>query len=90
MGVSIHIDKIIDTYRYRKEEERYSCCVSMEEIAENDYNLNISRYVSTAIPEPEIDLGAVHGELQALEEKIQSATAKHNAYLKELGLPPLP
>lgn len=85
-----HIDRIIDTYQFRREEERYSRRVSMEEIAENDYNLNISRYVSTAVPEPEIDLAAVHQELQSLEDKIQAAADKHNAFLKELGLPPLP
>jgi type I restriction enzyme M protein len=62
----------------------------MEEIDENDHNLNISRYISTAEPEPEIDLSAVHGELQALEDRIVNATAAHNAFLEELGLPPLP
>ena len=51
-----HIKKIVDTYQFRTEEERYSRCVSMEEISENGYNLNISRYVSTAMPEKEIDL----------------------------------
>ena len=86
-----HIAKIIDTYQYRKEEDRYSRCVSIEEIVEKyDYNLNISRYVSTAVSEEEIDLGAVHGELQKLEEKIVAAKNKHNEFLKELGLPPLP
>jgi len=85
-----HIDKIIDTYQYRTEEKRYSRRVSMEEIAENDYNLNISRYISTALPEPKIDLGAAHGNLLTLEDKIETAANKHNQYLKELGLPPLP
>lgn len=86
-----HIEKIIDTYQYRKEEERYSRLVSLEEIEEkNDFNLNISRYVSTAVPEPEIDLGAVHGTLVDLEKKISAATKKHNEFLKELGLPELP
>ena len=85
-----HIDKIISTYRFRREEERYSRRVSMEEIAANGYNLNISRYISTALPEEEIDLAAVHGELTALEQKIATAAAKHNEFLKELGLPPLP
>ena len=42
-----HTDKIINTYQYRKEEDRYSKRVSLEEIEQNDYNLNISRYVST-------------------------------------------
>ena len=86
-----HIDKIVSTYQFRNEEDRYSRRVSLEEIAEkHDYNLNISRYISTAVPEEEIDLGAVHEELLALEEKIVAATNKHNAFLKELGLPPLP
>ncbi len=85
-----HIEKIVKAYRYRKEEERYSRRVPMEEIEENDYNLNISRYVSTAKPEPRVDLIATNKELIDLEETIVSATAKHNRFLKELGLPLLP
>jgi type I restriction enzyme M protein len=84
------IEKIISAYQYRKEEERYSRRVSMEEIASNEYNLNISRYISTAKPEEEIDLKAVHSELVVLEKKIVDATTKHNEFLKELGLPLLP
>jgi len=85
-----HIRKIIDTYQHRKEEERYARRVTMAEIEENDYNLNISRYVSTAVPEPEIDLKATHEELVEAEKEIKAAKDKHNAFLKELGLPPLP
>ena len=85
-----HIAKIIDTYQFRKEEERYSKRISMERIAEEGYNLNISRYISTAISESEIDLAATHGELVDIEGAIQKATAKHNEFLKELGLPELP
>lgn len=85
-----HIDKIIDTYQFRKEEERYSRRVSMEKIKANGYNLNISRYVSTAIAEKEVDLAEVNRELLALEDKIVAAKNKHNEFLKELGLPPLP
>ncbi|MGK7344323.1 MAG: type I restriction-modification system subunit M [Candidatus Nitrospinota bacterium M3_3B_026] len=85
-----HIDKIIDTYQHRKEEELYARRVEMEEIKENDYNLNISRYVSTAKPEPEIDLKATHAELVEAEKEIKAAKDKHNAFLEELGLPPLP
>ena len=62
----------------------------MDEIEKNDFNLNISRYVSTAQPEEEIDLAAVHAELVALEQKIGQATQRHNEFLKELGLPLLP
>ncbi|MFY7829805.1 MAG: type I restriction-modification system subunit M [Flectobacillus sp.] len=82
-----HIDKIIATYQYRTEEERYARRVSLEEIEQNGYNLNISRYVSTAIAEETIDLQAVHQELVSLEQKAQEARAKHNQFLKELGLP---
>jgi type I restriction enzyme M protein len=81
------IDKIVDTYQYRKEEERYARRVSMEEIEKNDYNLNISRYVSTARPEPEIDLAAVHAQLRDIEKRISESARTHNQYLKELGLP---
>ncbi len=84
-----HIDKIVDTYQYRREEERYSRRVSMEEIEKNDFNLNISRYVSTAEPEPEIDLAAVHAQLADIEEHIAESAKTHNQYLKELGLPPV-
>jgi type I restriction enzyme M protein len=85
-----HIEKIVQAYQFRKEEERYSRRVSMKEIAGNDYNLNISRYISTAVAEEEIDLAAVHADLVAAEGKIAEATRKHNEYLKELGLDPLP
>ena len=85
-----HITKIIDTYRYRREEERYARRVGIEEIKANDWNLNISRYVSTAESEPEIDLSATHKDLVEIEKKIQDATARHNEFLKELGLPILP
>lgn len=81
------IEKIVDTYQYRKEENRYSRRVSMEEIEENAYNLNISRYVSIAKEEEKIDLHAVNEQLIGIEEKINEAREKHNKFLKELGLP---
>ena len=85
-----HIAKIIDTYQFRKEEDRYSKRIGMERIAEEGYNLNISRYISTAEQETEIDLSATHKELVELEKQIEVSTAKHNAFLKELGLSLLP
>ncbi len=85
-----HIDKIVSTYRDRKEEDRYSKRVSMEKIAEEDYNLNISRYISTATAEAEIDLAATQQSLVGIDKKIRDATARHNTFLQELGLPPLP
>jgi type I restriction enzyme M protein len=62
----------------------------MERIAEEGYNLNISRYISTALADSEIDLAATHTELVEIENTIVTATRKHNEFLKELGLPPLP
>lgn len=85
-----HIEKIVDTYQHRREEPRYSRRVSMDEIAKNDFNLNISRYISTAQAEEEIKLDVVHTKLVELDAKIAEATKKHNAFLKELGLPLLP
>ena len=64
--------------------------MEIEEITKNDFNLNISRYISTAVGETEIDLAATHDQLQEIEKAIQKATSKHNEFLKELGLPPLP
>jgi type I restriction enzyme M protein len=85
-----HIEKIVSTYQFRKEEPRYSRRVSMEEIAKNDFNLNISRYISTTTDEKEIELLAVNAELTSLDQRIKEATKRHNEYLKELGLPLLP
>jgi len=85
-----HINKIVETYQYRREEARFSRRVSMAEIKRNEYNLNISRYVSTAQPEEEIDIAAVHQDLILWDGKIKLATARHNTFLAELGLPPLP
>lgn len=83
------IEKIVNTYKNRLDEDRYSRKVSMSEIEKNDYNLNISRYVSTALAEEKIDLKKVHENLTDINKKIEEATEKHNAFLKELGLPPL-
>ena len=84
-----HIEDIVKTYQCRKEEQRYSRCVSMNEIEKNDFNLNISRYVSTAEPEPKICLHQVNEELTSIEKKAKKAMEKHNGFLKELGLPPI-
>ncbi len=85
-----HISKIIETYQFRKEEERYSKRVSMDRIAQEGFNLNISRYISTAVGEAEIELAAVHDELVEIDKQIRGATAEYNAFLEELHLSPLP
>ncbi|WP_291060651.1 MULTISPECIES: type I restriction-modification system subunit M [unclassified Empedobacter] len=83
------IEKIVDTYKNRTEEDRYSRRVSLDEIAKNDYNLNITRYVSTAEAEKQIDLKAVNLKLngpEGINAKIKAATDLHNSFLRELGL----
>ncbi len=86
-----HISKIIDTYRTRPEYiKRYARRVQMSEIAENDFNLNITRYVSTAEPETMVDLSTTHSELVAIDKQIQESAATHNGFLRELGLSTLP
>ncbi len=84
------VDKIVETYQYRLEEPRFSRQVSLQEIKENDFNLNITRYVSLSQEEKQIDLFEVNKQLQDIEKKITEARDKHNAFLKELGLPELP
>lgn len=83
------IEKIVDTYQYRKEEDRYSRRVSLEEIEKNDYNLNITRYVSISQAEKQINLNEVNIRLNGpggINAKIKSATDLHNSFLRELGL----
>lgn len=84
------INKIVDAYIERPDEiERYARKVSMEEIEQNDYNLNISRYVSTAKPEKKINLQEVNQKLIEIEKKAAESREEHNRYLKELGLKPI-
>jgi type I restriction enzyme M protein len=84
------IRKIVDTYKDRpKHIERYARRVSMEEIASNGYNLNISRYVSTSVDEEKIDLLEINKRLVEIEKKTADARNAHNRFLKELGLPPI-
>ncbi len=81
-----NIESIVETYKYRQESERYSRKVSMDEIEKNGYNLNISRYISTAEDEVQIDLSTVHENLEDIEKRITSARDRHNSFLRELGL----
>ena len=69
-----NITNIVDTYKYRKEMERYSRKVSMDEIEKNGYNLNISRYVSTSEDEIQIDLREVNDKLTSINERIEIKT----------------
>lgn len=80
------IDKIIDTYKNRKEIEKYSHLANIEEIKENDYNLNIPRYVDTFEEEEQIDIHAVMAEIKELEAQRAELDKEIEGYLKELGL----
>ncbi len=82
-----HINKIVNTYKNRTEEPYYSRKVTMDEIEKNEFNLNISRYVSTLVEEEEINLKEVNKKLIEIEKNIKKAKETHNQFLKELGLP---
>jgi type I restriction enzyme M protein len=78
--------KIVDTYASREVIEKYSCSATFEEIKENDFNLNIPRYVDTFEAEAVVDIAKVQQEILALEKKQADLRLKMNQYLKELGL----
>lgn len=82
------IDKIIQTYRERKTEGKYSYLATMSEIKENDYNLNIPRYVDTFEEEEEIDLDAVVAEIRELDKKSIEIDEQIAKYTKQLGIEP--
>ena len=81
-----HVEKIIETYRLRKEEEKYSHLASLEEVAENDYNLNIPRYVDTFDEEEPIDINEVAKELKRLGEEIKKTDQHLATFCKELNI----
>lgn len=80
-----NITKIVDTYRARKDVDKYAHLATPDEIKENDYNLNIPRYVDTFEEEEEIDLNAVRAERAEIKEELTKLEAQMDVYLKELG-----
>jgi len=80
-----NIQKIVDTYKKREGIDKYSYLATFEEIAENDFNLNIPRYVDTFEEEAEIDLMAVRKERLKLQDELQGLEEKMQGYLEELG-----
>jgi type I restriction enzyme M protein len=78
--------KILATYRQRESVVKYAYLATREEIAENDYNLNIPRYVDTFEEEEQIDLVAVNGEITALRTQLGELEGQMQKYLEELGL----
>lgn len=81
-----HIRKIIETYQNRTEIEKYSHLATLQEIQENDYNLNIPRYVDTFEEEEPIDIKAVMADIKNLEAKRAELDKEIEVYLRELGL----
>ena len=81
-----HIQKIVDTYRNRTEIEKYSHLAPLQEIADNDYNLNIPRYVDTFEEEEPVDLDAVKAQIKTLDSETKAAIDKAESFMRQLGL----
>ena len=80
-----NIAKIIETYKARESVDKYAYLASFDEIKENDFNLNIPRYVDTFEEEAEIDLDAVRSERLELKAELESLETEMAGFLKELG-----
>lgn len=80
------INKILNTYKDYKTTDKYSYRATFEEIKENDFNLNIPRYVDTFEEEPEIDIKEVQNEIDKLEAELRTVQEEMKRHLKELNL----
>jgi type I restriction enzyme M protein len=80
-----NLKKIMETFEARKSVDKYAYLASPKELAENDFNLNIPRYVDTFEEEAEIDLMAVRAEREKLKAELAELETKMDGYLKELG-----
>ena len=81
-----HVAKIIETYQTRENIEKYAYVASLEEIKENDYNLNIPRYVDTFEAEEPVDLEAVSSEIRVIERDMQETDTSIAGFCQELGI----
>ena len=81
-----HVDKIIEAYRKREDIDKYAHIASLNEVAENDYNLNIPRYVDTFEEEEPVDIEAVVREMKSLEDDIDETDKTIDGFCKELGI----
>lgn len=79
------IKNILVTYRHRINSDKYSHRASLQEIRDNDYNLNIPRYVDTFEEEETVDLLLVRKEREKLKAKLAELEVQMDVYLKELG-----
>jgi type I restriction enzyme M protein len=80
-----NINKIVETYRTRESVDKYAYVATLDEIGENDFNLNIPRYVDTFEEEEEIDLMAVRAERKKLQKELNELEVEMEKYLAELG-----
>jgi len=80
------IARIVATYQAREAVDRYAYVADFDEIAENDFNLNIPRYVDTFEPEPDVDMAAVAAEIAALDAELAGVEAEMAGYLQTLDL----
>lgn len=81
-----HLDKIIDAFTQRQNIEKYAKVATLQEVKDNDYNLNIPRYVDTFEAEDEIDLNAIAQQLKELEQQSQNTEKVIAEFCKELGI----
>jgi type I restriction enzyme M protein len=78
--------RILATFRARQPVDKYAHVASLKEIADNDFNLNIPRYVDTFEEEEEIDVASVEREIERLEGELAEVRTRMKQYLKELGV----
>ena len=81
------VERIVNAYRNRVEEERYSHIATLAEIAENDYNLNIPRYVDRFVEEEDIDLEEVTTAIKQTREELNDVYAEIADYCQQLNIP---
>tara|TARA_R110001606_G_C15403197_1_gene653527 strand:+ start:6054 stop:7571 length:1518 start_codon:yes stop_codon:yes gene_type:complete len=81
-----HITRVLETYATRAQIDKYSYVATPDEIAEDDFNLNIPRYVDTFEPEDEIDIAGLQREINQIEAELADVRQRMASYLKELGI----
>jgi type I restriction enzyme M protein len=81
-----HMARVLTTFRARKPVDKYAQVASLREIADNDFNLNIPRYVDTFEEEEEIDVAALEQEIERLEGELAEVRQRMKQYLRELGV----
>lgn len=77
---------MLDAYEKRVDIDKFAHVADMQEIEENDYNLNIPRYVDTFVEEEPVDLDAVKSKIQKLDSETKAAIDKAESFMRQLGL----